>query len=127
MIEVQKILGKDRGVVAKQQILKETVIEIAPVSAIPAEHLSTLDKTEVFKYYFVRPAEYDESYLFRGYLVFGLASLCNHSDRPNAEVSWVEDEVGLWCHLIAQRDIEAGEEVTLFYTNIDEYSISKFI
>lgn len=127
MIEVQRIPGKDRGVVAKQHLSKETVIEIAPVSIIPAENLFALDRTEVFKYYFVRPTEYDENHSFRGYLVFGLASLCNHSDRPNAQVSWIVDAVGLWCYLKTQRDIGAGEEVTLFYTNIDEYSRSKFI
>ncbi|MGK7954302.1 MAG: hypothetical protein AB4063_03415 [Crocosphaera sp.] len=40
-------------------------------------------------------------------------------------MEWVENEVGLWSHLIAQKDIEVGEEVTLFYTNIDEYSEAK--
>ena len=40
--------------------------------------------------------------------------------KPNARVEWVENEVGLWLHLIAQKDIKGGEEVTLFYTNIDQ-------
>lgn len=62
------------------------------------------------------------------YLVFGLASFCNHAEKPNASVKWVENEIGLWSHLIAQKDIKEGEEVTLFYTNIDEYSeAEKFV
>lgn len=60
--------------------------------------------------------------------MFGLASFCNHAEKPNARVEWVENEVGLWSHLIAQKDIEVNEEVTLFYTNIDEYQqASKFV
>lgn len=121
MIEVQKIPEKQRGIVATQPILPETLLEVAPATAIPSEHLSAIDDTEVFKYYFVRPTEYAEEGTFGGYLVFGLASLCNHSDRPNARVRWSENEVGLWCHLIATSAIEPGEEVTLSYANIDRY------
>ena len=64
-----------------------------------------------------------------GYLVFGLASLCNHQEKPNAKVNWIENTIGLWSHLIENntlKDINKGEEVTLFYTNIDEYA-EKFV
>ncbi|MBT9317751.1 SET domain-containing protein, partial [Leptothoe spongobia] len=57
----------------------------------------------------------------KGYFVFGLASFCNHTEEPNSYVDWVENEVGLWSHLITKKDIKQGEEVTVFYTNIDEY------
>ncbi|MDJ0582496.1 SET domain-containing protein-lysine N-methyltransferase [Crocosphaera sp.] len=121
MIEIQKILDKGRGVICTQQILKGTVIEIAPVSVIPHEQICKIDGTEVFKYYFVQVDEYADSSVYKAYLVFGLVSLSNHSEDPNSEVSWVENEVGLWCHWIATKNIEPGEEVTLCYANFEEY------
>jgi len=120
-IRVEKIPGKVRGVLATQEISAGTLVEAAPVSTIPPEQLSRLKDTEIFRYYFVPPSEYLKSNPLSGYLVFGLASLCNHSQKANARVEWVKNEVGLWAHLVAKRDIEAGEEVTLFYTNINEY------
>ena len=121
MIEIQTIPRKGRGVVSRQKILDKTLIESSPASVIPPEQIHSIDKTEVFQYYFVRPDEYARHHISRGYLVFGLASLCNHSDEPNAQVHWVENEVGLWCHLVAQRDIHPNEEITLFYTNFEQY------
>lgn len=121
-IEVGKIPGgKARGVLAAQNISIGTLLEVAPVSIIPPEQLSILKKTEIFRYYFVQPSKYLQDNPLNGYLVFGLASLCNHSQEANARVEWVKDEVGLWSHLVAKKDIKPGEEVTLFYTNINEY------
>ena len=88
---------------------------------IPPEQLSIVKDTEVFRYYFVRSGEYRQSNQPSGYLVFGLASLCNHSKEANARVEWVNNEIGLWSHLVAKKDIQPGEEITLFYTNINEY------
>ncbi len=50
--------------------------------------------------------------------------LCNHDDDPNAIVDWIDNELGLWAKLIALRDIESGEEITVFYTNVDEYKLA---
>ena len=122
MIEVKKMPNKGRGIIATQDIPKRTLIEVAPVGTFPLEAGANMKATEFFKYYFVRPSEYGKSKTLKGYLVFGLASLCNHEENPNARVEWLEDEIGLWSHLIAQKDINKGEEVTLFYTNIDEYA-----
>ena len=43
----------------------------------------------------------------------GLGSLVNHSERPNAD--FVKDVVKLTCHLVAIRDILAGEELFVNY------------
>ncbi|NEO89726.1 MAG: SET domain-containing protein [Moorea sp. SIO3G5] len=124
MIEVKKISNKGRGVIATQDIPKETLIEVAPVGifTFTLEQKSIIKETEIFKYYFVDSLEDGNSEKLKGYLVFGLASLCNHGENPNTYVKWIDDEIGLWSHLIAQKDIKVGEEVTLFYTNIDEYA-----
>ncbi|RQH22416.1 SET domain-containing protein [Okeania hirsuta] len=122
MIEVKKIINKGRGIIATEDIPEGTLIEVAPVEIFPFEPEQTLAEKGVFKYYFVPPLEYSKSHNVNRYLVFGLASLSNHAEKPNASVEWVENEVGVWAHLIAQKDIKEGEEVTLFYTNIDEYA-----
>lgn len=129
MITVQRIENKERGVTASLNIKKGTTIEVAPVSVVPANQIAKISKTTIFRYYFVRPIEYHSARTtetntikqVNGYLVFGLASLCNHKNEPNAHVNWVEDAIGWWSHLIAKKDINAGEEITLFYTNIEEY------
>ncbi len=122
MIKVIKIPHKGRGIIATQDVHQGTQLEVAPVSILPKEQVPSINKTEIFKYYFVQPLEYEKSNHTKAYLVFGLASLCNHADNPNAHIEWTEDDIGLWSHLLAKRDIEKGEEVTLFYTNIDEYA-----
>ncbi|NEN90496.1 MAG: SET domain-containing protein [Okeania sp. SIO3H1] len=128
MIEVKKIQNKGRGIMATQDIPQGTLMEVAPVEIFPFEPEQTIDETGIFKYYFVSPLEYDKSKNVNRYLVFGLASFCNHAEKPNSHVEWVENAVGLWAHLIAQKDIKEGEEVTLFYTNIDEYAdAQKFV
>lgn len=128
MIEVKKIPNKGRGIMATQHIPEGTLLEVAPVEIFPFDSQETIDETGIFKYYFVSPLEYSKSHNVNRYLVFGLASFCNHAEKANARVEWVENEVGLWAHLIAQKDIKGGEEVTLFYTNIDEYSeAQKFV
>ncbi|MBP0014857.1 MAG: SET domain-containing protein-lysine N-methyltransferase [Roseofilum sp. SBFL] len=122
MIEIQLFPEKGRGVVATQFIPQGTLIEKAPVVDFPAEERSILDSTQVFKYYFVIPSEYDQRKEVRAYLVFGLASFCNHSGTPNTHINWVEDKTGLWAYLIASEEIKPGEECLMFYTNIDQYS-----
>ncbi|MDJ1181749.1 SET domain-containing protein-lysine N-methyltransferase [Roseofilum casamattae] len=121
MIEIKLFPQKGRGVIATELIHKGTLIEQSPVVVFPTEQRKIIDKTEVFRYYFVIPAEYSESKEVGGYLVFGLASFCNHSDTPNTRVDWVKNETGLWAHLLALEDIQPGAECLLFYTNVDEY------
>ena len=128
MIEVKLFPKKGRGIAATKLIPKETIIEVAPVASFPAEQMPLINKTEVFKYYFVIPSEYEKSENVGGHIVFGLSSLCNHSETPNAYINWVKNEIGLWARLIASKDIQVGEEIFLLYTNINEYSLaSEFI
>jgi SET domain-containing protein len=128
MIEVKQIQSKGRGIVATQDIAQGTLIEIAPVVSFPLQQikpLPNLHQTEIFKYYFVQPSEDDQSKNQNGYLAFGLVSLLNHTENPNTRINWIEDEVGLWSHLIADKEIKMGEEVTMYYGNIDEYNDAK--
>ncbi|MEM6265861.1 MAG: SET domain-containing protein-lysine N-methyltransferase, partial [Bacteroidota bacterium] len=111
MIAIINIPKKGRGIIAKKEILKETLIEMAPSSSFPAKQWPLINETDVFKYCFVMPSEYKTKQEVNGYLVFGLSSLCNHSDTPNAYIEWVRDGISLWANLIALKDIQAEEEI----------------
>ncbi|MCV6636934.1 SET domain-containing protein-lysine N-methyltransferase [Candidatus Albibeggiatoa sp. nov. NOAA] len=124
MITVHSTSDKGRGVVATTAIEKGTLIERAPVASFPAEQRPIIDSTNIAKYYFVLPSEYKHNKHVNGHFVFGLLSLCNHSEVPNAYINWEQDNVGLWAQLIALQDIQKGQEVSLFYTNVDEYSFN---
>lgn len=121
MIGVKLFPGRGRGIVAQQFIVKGALIETAPVCSFSPEQWSAIDKTDLFKYCFVRPSEYSSNKTVEGYIIFGLSSLCNHSKNPNAYIEWKRDEIGLWAHLIALQDIPSQAEVFLFYTNISDY------
>ncbi|AFY40141.1 nuclear protein SET [[Leptolyngbya] sp. PCC 7376] len=128
MIKVKIIPPKGRGVVATTLIAKGTLIEASPVSSFPKEQWDMIRQTSIFKYCFVRLSEYRIQKKVDGYLVFGTSTLCNHSEKPNSYIEWVENELGLWAHLIAKEDIQPNEEVSIFYANINEYSLaSKFV
>ncbi|MGV6808516.1 MAG: SET domain-containing protein-lysine N-methyltransferase [bacterium] len=124
ILAVRNIPDKGRGLVSLDFVTAGTLIEVAPTAKFHGNERSIIDQTSVSVYYFVRPNEYQHSKNVDGYLVFGLVSLCNHSDTPNVRIEWVENETGLWSHLITTQDIQAGEEVTMYYTNIDEYSFN---
>ncbi|MCI5117859.1 MAG: SET domain-containing protein-lysine N-methyltransferase [Candidatus Electrothrix sp. AW2] len=127
MVKVEQIPGKGRGIIAARVIPQNTVIENAPAVALPSEQLEGIRETAIWQYCFVRPTEYNtRKNCARGYLVFGLSSLTNHSDHPNAKVEWYEDSAGFRAELIALRDIQPGEEVTMYYTNINDYPEDTF-
>jgi len=109
-------------------IKKGTLIESAPTISFSPEDREIIKKTSIFGRYFVKSDEYSREKTCNGYIVFGLISLCNHSETPNAYVKWIETDKGLWACLIAAKDIEPGEAITLYYANIDEYpNISEFV
>jgi len=127
-IVLKPIAGKGRGTVAIQPIPKGTLIERAPAATFPAAEREIVDKTLLGDYYFVPPADYRPDHKFvEGHLVLGLCSISNHTQDPNARMIWTEDECGTWGELTATRDIAEGEEVTIFYTNIDEYPFGDFV
>ncbi len=127
-IKVQRFSKKGRGIVATKKIAKDTLIEVSPVASFPPDQRAIIDRTELSEYCFVICSEYEKSKNVCGHIVFGLSSLCNHSEAPNAYINWVENEIGLWAHLIALKDIHPGDEVLIYYTNIDEYaSVHQFI
>ncbi|MEX2644475.1 MAG: SET domain-containing protein-lysine N-methyltransferase [Acetobacterales bacterium] len=88
----------------------ETLIEDC-TAVLGADECALMERTVVGHYYFAHPKDDD-----LGLLVFGLASLCNHADRPNATTSYRHDDgLGWIVVLTATRDIAPGEEITRRY------------
>ncbi len=135
MFRLAKITGKGRGLLASEAIAAGTVIERAPVVRLGPADRSLVDRTALFAYTFVDPEAFaagtgaDEPAPAGGHdclLAFGNLTFCNHSEQPNAVVRWTADDIGLWASLEALRSIEGGEEITLYYTNISEYTAADF-
>lgn len=114
--------GKGRGLVAAQPLVAGTCLERAPGLRLSAADRRQLDETAFFAYYFADPQQFAAADDHDALVAFGVLTFCNHAERPNATVRWEEDEAGLWAVLEAAADIAAGQEITLFYTNISEYS-----
>lgn len=101
-LQVKRIPGKGRGVVASRRIPANTVIERAPVLVLP---VSEVDAGKLSDYV------YDWGRNTVG-LALGFGSLYNHSFTPNARY----DDVGVQTKVFTTlREIEAGEEVTINY------------
>lgn len=121
MIELVQIPDKGRGVVAARKVKAGELLERAPAAPFSAKERQIVNRTAVFEHYFVIPSQYSNSRWVPGYIVFGLTSICNHAEEPNAVVRWHQSDLGVWAHLEATQEISAGDEITVYYTNIDEY------
>jgi len=113
-----KVMGqRGRGVVAAAQIHKGDLVERSPVLIIPASDRAATDATVVFTYVFMWEHNTVEEDLYRhqgrAAIALGYTSLLNHSYTPNCKFVRHIDE--LIIDLIALRDIEAGEELTIDY------------
>ena len=100
MIEVRKVDGKGRGVIAVEDIPAGTVIEIAPVAPFSGDLPEEL-------------SGYPIAWNGGQALVFGVAQMVNHDSNPN--VDFCCDFENLTLTLIADREIKKGEELLIDY------------
>lgn len=111
-IEPRLSPGRGRGVFATAPIAAGEVIErvcSAPISPAQCEALESMPP--LGDYYFQHPEDSEA-----GLMLFGLTSLANHSDTPNARVVHVaQGELGYVSELIALEAIEVDQEVTHRY------------
>jgi hypothetical protein len=103
-MSIKRFYGKGRGVVADVDYTEGDLIETCHV---------ILGKCAVgdqnpFQGYVFRWSKTQVA------LLLGAGSLYNHSYNPNVRV--VVDKPILQCHLLALRDIRAGEELCFSYT-----------
>lgn len=103
--------GKGRGVFATAPIRAGELLESALSVELDQHDTDKVVGTTFDNYYFAHPSDPEG-----GLLVFGLVSLVNHSDEPNAETTSRHFEgLGWVLELRAVRDIAPGEELTRRY------------
>jgi SET domain-containing protein len=94
-----------RGVFATAAIAKGETIEVCPVLTVEAA-----DANGVLADYVVDLGDDSDG----SALMLGYGSLYNHSENPNAEYVYESDEAYAF---VATRDIAAGEEITISYSD----------
>ena len=112
-IAIATFPGKGRGVVAQRHFQAGETIERPPVIVVPSEDVALIRQTKLASYYY----EWGED-CEQGAIALGYGSLYNHSYEPNARFEFHEDQDCL--EFIALREIEAGEEITINYNNLEE-------
>lgn len=122
MFKLERVTGKGRGLLASRAIPAGTQIERAPAVRLPAGDRQLIEQSALFPHTFADPAAYATQADYGLLVVFGQLTFCNHAEEPNAAIRWEEDEIAIWANLEATRDINPGDEITLYYTNITEYS-----
>ena len=108
---------RGRGVFAGGFITTGELIERSPVLVIPHADRHAVDQTIIFTYVFMWEHGTTEEDLYshvgRSAIALGRTSLLNHSYTPNCEFIRHIDELEI--DLVALRDIDVGEELTIDY------------
>jgi hypothetical protein len=103
---------KGRGVFAKKDIKKDTVIDIAYVVPIPNKDYKKIKKTVLYNYCYIwdDPKHRPE---FKNAITLSVSQFINHSYDPNVKYLYDYEQKAM--EFIAIRDISEGEELTTNY------------
>jgi SET domain-containing protein len=104
---------RGRAIFAVRKFLKGELIERAPVIPINQKQWPSAEKTILSDYAFDW-GEHDE----HAAIALGYVSIYNHSYTPNAQLEELLDE--LMMEVVAIKDIQAGEEITINYNGDPE-------
>lgn len=98
-----------RGVFTAEAIANDSIIEICPVIVVPGKDFDRIHESFLHDYYFIWEGVAETA------IALGYGSLYNHSESNNADYEM--DFPSQTISIIAQRDIEAGEEICIDYTD----------
>ncbi len=102
---VRYVQTKGRGVFAEKAFAQGDIVESAPVLALPEDPWQVLNKTSLRDHYLAWGAACA--------IALGYGSLYNHSENPNARM--IRHLQAADFTVVALRDIEPGEEITITY------------
>ena len=106
---------KGKGVFARKNIKKETIIDIAQVVPIPNKDYKKIRKTVLYNYCYIWD---DPKYRpeFTNAITLSISQFINHSYEPN--VKYLYDYENKAMEFSAIRDILKGEELTVNYNGL---------
>jgi uncharacterized protein len=104
---------RGRAMFANRKLLKGELIERAPVIPINQKQWPSAEKTILSDYAFDWGEDDEHAAIALGYV-----SIYNHSYAPNAQLEELLDE--LMMEVVAIRNIEPGEEITINYNGDPE-------
>ncbi len=116
LLEVRYISKKKgKGVFAKINIEKDTVIDIAHVVPIPNKDYKKIRKTVLFNYCYIwEDPEHNPE--FKNAITLSISQFINHSYEPN--VRYLYDYKLKVMEFSAVRDIAKGEEILVNYNGL---------
>lgn len=122
---LKEVSGKGRGVFCTGNIRKGEMLEISPAVLLNEAATNHVDKTILANYTFMTgsiPKSLRERAKIKNTgktsaVIMGLASFCNHDERPNAEILWEEKDGTLYYTLQATRRIPKNTEICTSYGN----------
>src|SRR3954466_10955083 len=108
MYAIRQFKRKGRGLVATEEIAVGTAIVSCPVIVYDDADAGRISKTRLGDYNFRFGARQQ-----RACIILGVISLCNHAERPNAEIVCDEEEHTVT--LVARTAIAPGDEICIRY------------
>ena len=118
LLEVRYISEKKgRGVFAKIDIQKDTIIDIAYVVPIPNKDYNKIRKTILYNYCYIWE-DPEHMPAFRNAITLSISQFINHSFEPN--VKYLYDYENKAIEFSAIRDITKGEEILVNYNGLVE-------
>ncbi len=118
LLEVKFISSKKgKGVIAKKNITKGTIVDIAHVILISNEDYDSLEKTILYNYIYEWDDPNNPDYN-SAIALSGVGQFFNHSYGPN--LRYIYDYKNKTIKYITLRDISKGEELTANYNGIVE-------
>ncbi|AHF14732.1 SET domain-containing protein-lysine N-methyltransferase [Niabella soli] len=105
---IKQCKGKGRGVFCKQVIIKEELIESAPLIIIPAAQKAWVMESKLTDYFF-NYCETEDALA----LALGFGSLYNHAEHSNADYRIDYDNRQI--DFFALEDIPTGREICINY------------
>jgi SET domain-containing protein len=102
-----------RGCFATQEIPAGDVVARAKLLTFPPEQMDLLFRTGLKHYLFYLKDGDPADGPFHTALAMGEISFCNHADDPNCDFAL--DEAAAEVTLVARRDLEQNDEITISY------------
>ena len=104
---IQESSLKGRSIFTAQDIPEGSVIELCPVLVLPKEDCVKIHETKLHDYYFLWGTTGECA------IALGFGSIYNHATEANSDYEMLLDEKCI--RIIAKRNIEATEEITINY------------